>query len=171
MGFDELGKHGMVVGEINKNEEPKIEFIELDEKEFIEKELDISEINTIEELIQKISEINLEENKYYKIILIGNRNFEINTYKLYKKIEIKNIIKIKDKTKINYKLEELSNEVSLKGLFAKEMLNKINNIRTNQDEQINIEFKINGEEQENINEDIDKEILEKAIEIGMEVLS
>ncbi len=171
MGFDELGKHGMIVGEINKNTEPKIEFIELDEKEFIEKELDISEINTIEELIQKISEINIEENKYYKIILIGNRNFEINTYKLYKKIEIKNIIKIKDKTKINYKLEEIANEVSLKGLFAKEMLNKINNIKTNKNEQTDIEFKINGEKQENIKENINQEIIEKAIEIGMEVLS
>ena len=36
MGFDELGKHGMIVGEIQKNLEPKIQFIKIDEKEFIE---------------------------------------------------------------------------------------------------------------------------------------
>jgi len=147
MGFDELGKHGMVVGEIEKNKELKLEFVELDEREFKEQYIDISEIKTIEELLEKISEIELEEKNYYKIILTGKRNFEINTYKLYKQIEIKNIIKIKDKTKINYNLEEISNDISLKGIFAKEMLKKLEN------------------------KNIDKEIIEKAIEIGMDVLS
>ena len=51
------------------------------------------------------------------------------------------------------------------------MLNKLNNIKTNKKEKIDIDFKINGEKQEMINENIDQEIIEKAIEIGMEVLS
>ncbi len=146
MGFDELGKHGMLVGEIEQKQ-VKIEFIELDEREFKEEEIDITEIETIEELLQKIVELKLEEKNYYKIILTGKRNFEINTYKIYKQIEIKNIIKIKDKTKLNYNLEEISKEISLKGIFAKEMLKKLQN------------------------ENINKETIEKAIEIGMEVLS
>ena len=50
LGFDELGKHGMVVGEINKTEN-KLEFIKLDEKEFAELELYCTEINSEEELI------------------------------------------------------------------------------------------------------------------------
>jgi len=61
MGFDELGSHGMIVGNLNKND-LKIEFIKLDDKEFKEINLDISEINTIEELIEKVNEIQLEEN-------------------------------------------------------------------------------------------------------------
>ena len=33
---------------------------------------------------EKIKEIKLEENKLYKIILVGKRNFEINTIEIYK---------------------------------------------------------------------------------------
>ena len=79
--------------------------------------------------------------------MTGNRNFEINTYKLYKQIEVRNIIKVKDRTKIGYDLNKIANNATLKGIFAKEMLDK---------------FK---------DENIDKETLEKAIEIGMEALS
>ena len=59
------------------------------------------------------------------------------------------IIKIKNKTKINYDLNRLSNENTLKGLFAKKMLEKLN--------------------EENLSDE-DKEIIEKAIEIGIEAL-
>ena len=146
LGFDELGKHGMVVGNLEKGN-LNLEFITLDEKEFKEQEVDVSEIQTIEELAEKINELELEQNNLYKIILIGNRNFEINVYKLYKLVETKNIIKIKDKTKINYNLEEIANDSTLKGIFAKEMLGKLKD------------------------ENIDKETIEKAIEIGMNSLS
>ena len=145
MGFDELGSHGMIVGNIDKNN-LEIEFIKIDDKEFKEINLDVSEINTIEELLEKINEIELEENNLYKIILIGKRKFEINTYKLLKMLEIKNIIKIKNKTVINYNLEEIANDFTLKGIFAKEMLKKLKD------------------------KNIDKETIEKAIEIGMNIL-
>ena len=67
-GFDELGEHGMLDVELEKNK-LEIKFIKLDEMEFIEKNIDISEINTEEELIEKISNQKFEENKLYKIIL------------------------------------------------------------------------------------------------------
>ena len=146
LGFDELGEHGMIVGNLEKGK-LDIEFIKLDDKEFKELEIDITELKTIEELLEKITELNLKENELYKIILTGNRNFEINVYKLYKLIEIRNIIKVKDKTIIGYDLNKIANDRTLKGIFAKEMIDKFNN------------------------ETIDKEILEKAIEIGMEALS
>ena len=146
LGFDELGEHGMVVGNIEKGK-VDLEFIKLDEKEFINKELDITEINNIEELIEKINNLEILNNKLYKINLIGKRNFEIDIYKLNKLIENKNIIKIKNNTKIKYDLNEIANDVTLKGIFAKEMINKL--------------------EDENIN----KEIIQKAIEIGMDILS
>ena len=72
MGFDELGEHGMVTGEISKLGN-KLEFIKLDELEFKKQELDCTELNSIEEIIEKINSINLEENKLYEIILIGKR--------------------------------------------------------------------------------------------------
>lgn len=146
LGFDELGEHGMVVGNIEK-EKTQLEFIKLDEKEFKEIEIDITSINEPEELLEKIETLQLNEKNLYKIILKGNRNFEINTYKLYKQIETRNIIKIKDKTKIAYDLKKVSNNTTLKGIFAQEMLNQLNDGK------------------------IDKETIEKAIEIGIEALS
>lgn len=146
LGFDELGEHGMIVGNI-ENGKTDVEFIKLDDKEFKELEIDITNLNEPEELLEKIEEINLNENDLYKIILKGNRNFEINTYKLYKQIEKRNIIKVKNKTKIGYDLNKIANSTTLKGIFANEMLEKLKD------------------------ENIDKEVLEKAIEIGIEALS
>ena len=126
-GFDELGKHGMVVGEINEIDS-KItrEFIPLDNKEFKEIEINISNINSIESLIETINEIKLEEDKYYKIILTGQKQVEINTLDLLKNIDNKNIIKIKDKASIEYDLEKIAKEQSLKGIFVKRLLEQMN---------------------------------------------
>lgn len=145
LGFDELGKHGMVAGEITKNEN-KLEFIKLDETEFEEKEIDCTQINDIEELVEKINNNQIEDNKLYKIILIGKRNFEINIYDIYKYEINSKIIKIKNETKPNYNIEEIAKENTLKGLFAQEILDEIKN------------------------QNYDKETIEKALEIGMEIL-
>lgn len=147
LGFDELGEHGMILGEIEK-ESVNLKFIPLDEEEFIEINLDISDLFSVEELIEKINSLKIEENQYVKIILIGNRNFEINIYELLKFIENKKIIKIKNKTKLGYDLDKIINETTLKGLFAKEMKEKLNDIT-------------DAEE---------KEVIEKAIEVGFEAL-
>lgn len=147
LGFDELGEHGMIVGNLSK-ENLQIEFVKLDEKELKELELDISEIATVEELLEYIDNLNIEKNILYKIILIGKRNFEINLYKLIKMIDKKEIIKIKDKTTLGYDIQKISQETTtLRGIYVKEILEKID------------------KEPEN------KEILEKALEIGLEVLS
>ncbi len=149
LGFDELGQHGMVVGEI-KNKKLNIEFVPIKSSEFVEKRIDVTEIISKEELIEKINSIETQPNEYVKIILEGKRNFEINTYELYKLIQEPQIIKIKNKTKINYNLDEIENETTLKGLFAKEIKQKL--------------------EDENLTNE-QKEILEKAIEIGFEALN
>ena len=114
LGFDELGEHGMIVGEIIDKKLNK-EFIKIDEREFVEFELDVSNIISEEELIEKINNIN-EENKLYKIILIGYRNFPIN---IDIKLINKNIIKIKDNTKLKIDFKENNN--TLKGLFIKKI--------------------------------------------------
>lgn len=137
----------MIVGNLNK-ENLQIEFVTLDEKELKELKLDISEITTTEELLEKIEELFIEENKLYKIILTGKRNLEINLYKLIKMINKKEIIKIKDKTTLACDIQKISQETTtLRGIYVKEILNKIE------------------KEPEN------KEMLEKALEIGLEVLS
>ena len=148
LGFDELGKHGMIVGDLNKSQ-VKLEFIPLNETEFKLSEIDVTDILSKEELIEKINELQIETKDLIEIVLIGKRNFEIDKYEILKLISNEQIIKVKDNTKINYDLNKLSNENTLKGLFIKNMLNRLNN------EDISTE---------------ERQIVEKAIEIGLNAL-
>ncbi len=126
-GFDELGKHGMVVGNIKEDKKKSLEFIVLDDKEFIEKEIDISQIHSKEEIIETINNLEIEENKYYKILFTGTKNIEIDTNELIKYVSKKNIIKLKDKAETEYNIEKIATEQSLKGIFVKELLSQMNN--------------------------------------------
>ena len=147
LGFDELGQHGMIVGELNK-EKLNLEFISLDEKEFKIENIDTTNIEAKEELIEKLNGLEFKENELIEIYLIGKRNFEIDTYELNKLISNDKIIKIKNKTKINYNLEKISQENTLKGIFVKKMLQKLNDT-----------------------DDLEKrQIIEKAIEVGLDSL-
>ena len=145
LGFDELGKHGIIVGNVDK-ETVKLEFLPLDNKEFKEIKLDITNIISEEELIEKINEINLENNIFAKLILTGKRNFEINIYHLYPFILNEKIIKIKDNTSINIDIEKIAQENNLKGIFINSILEDIKNNK------------------------LDENISEKIIEMGLEVL-
>ena len=60
-----------VNGEINEvTKELNIKFIPIDNKEFEEIEIDITEIYSSEELIQNINYTEFDKNKYIKIILV-----------------------------------------------------------------------------------------------------
>ena len=133
-GFDELGEHGILDINLEKNK-LEINFEKLDDTEFKEININISEIYSEEELIEKINEIKLEENNYYKIILKGNKNIEINTNKILKIINKKNILKIKDFTKLNFDLEKIKKENNLKSYFIKE-IEKIKKENNYTDEEI-----------------------------------
>lgn len=133
MGFDELGEHGFIMGNLEK-EKIEIEFIKADDKEFKELEFDVSNIIDFEKLIEEINNLKLDENKFYKIILTGKRNFEIDLLQLNKFILLENIIKIKDKTILNYDLKELINNTTLKGIFAQELLNELENKNYSEEE-------------------------------------
>ena len=138
-GFDELGKHGMIEGEINtQTKEINIKFISLDNKEFKKENIDISDILSVEELIEKINNSERDENKYYEYVLTGNRNMEVTANDIIKQIEDKKIIKIKDESKIRYNLEEISKESTLKGIFVRELLNQIEDDESNKEEKMRI---------------------------------
>lgn len=139
LGFDELGKHGMIVGEIIDKKLYK-QFIPIDEREFIEKELDVTNIFSEEELIEEINRLQTA-NDLYKVILVGERNFPIN---INLKLIQNSVIKIKDRTRLKAYIAE--NNYTLKGLFLK---------------------KLNERKQ---NSEIDEETYEHILEIGMQVL-
>ncbi len=134
----------MIEGEIDEETRKlEVKFIPVDEKEFTEKEFDTSNIFSEEELIEKLNEEEFEKEKYIKIILIGNRNIEIDSNKILRYMQNPNIIKIKDNTKLKIDLESLAEQNNLKGFFVRNLLEKL------------------GNEPEN------KEVIEKAIEIGL----
>ena len=133
-GFDELGTHGMIEGNISdETKEVKIYYRELDHQEFIKQEINIENIVSKEELIETINVRTRENNKYYEYILIGNRQIEIDTNELLKYIEDKSVIKIKDNTMLPYDLKKIAEESSLKGIFVKEMLSKIKEDESNKE--------------------------------------
>lgn len=147
LGFDELGERGIIEGNVNKNE-IKVEFIPIKTKTFEEIKVDITEINSKEELVQILNEIELGEQSYYKIILTGKRNFNINNNEIMELLTNNLIIKLKDETKDQYDIQELAKKSNLTGIFAKNILNKME-----------------------IATEAEKEKFIKAFEIGMGVLN
>ena len=136
----------MIVGELK--EDLKLEFVPLDDEEFLISELNVDNIYSKEELIEKINSLEIKPNEYVEIILTGGRNFEIDKYDILKYVQNDRIIKIKDETKIARDLGRIANESTLRGLFVKKMMEKLEN-----------------------EDDLErKNILEKAIEIGLDAL-
>lgn len=146
LGFDEDGKHGMIVGEITK-ESYKIQYIELDKEFYKDVELDVSNVFDKESLVNEINKLEVDKQYVYKVNLTGTRNFDINVDDIYKYVEIENIMKLKNETVSKYKLEDMATENNLKGIFIREMLSRYENA-----------------------DDKEKEKIQKAIEIGLDVL-
>lgn len=145
LGFDEPGKHGFILGTIKGNEISK-RFVPIDQREFCVEEIDITQCYSNEDIIDKINKMSTKENDLYEVILVGKRSFIINKNEISKMCQNSNIVKIKDKTQIGIDINEISNEQSVRGIFVKNMLSKIDN------------------------EGLDEDYVIKAIEIGLEVL-
>lgn len=145
LGFDELGEHGIIEGEITK-QTYNVKFIKLDPRTFVENNLDISQIQSQEELVETLNQMEFAPNTENKIYLSGTRNFEIHLNEITKLTQNEQILKIKDNTKIKYDLEKIKEENNLKGIFVKKCLEKLESGFYEKDE------------------------IEKAIEIGLETL-
>ncbi|MGN1299504.1 MAG: exonuclease SbcCD subunit D [Candidatus Scatovivens sp.] len=133
MGFDELGEHGVIVGEL-KNGKLSTEFLKIDDRIFTEYELNVENCGSNEEIIELINDLKFDEKELVKIILIGIKNFDIDVIKITGLITNQNIIKIKDKTTINIDVEKIIKENSLKGLFIREVIEKYNNNEIDEEE-------------------------------------
>lgn len=140
LGFDELGKRGVILGEItNESKKLQLKFIEIETKTFEEKEINITDVESNETLIEKLNDTKFDDNKFYKIILIGKKDFEINIKEILELTKHQNIIKIKDNTSIKYNMEEIAEQISLKGLFAKKIMQRINSEESEENKQKAIE--------------------------------
>ena len=135
----------MLVCDIEKDN-LEVEFKTIDKREYAELEIDISEMSSNEEVIEEFEKLLLKQSNLYKVILTGKRFFPLDLDEIKKMVQTENIVKIKDKTKLGINIEQIANENNIKGIFVKNMLEK--------------------KEKENLDDDF----IEKAIEIGLEVL-
>ena len=122
LGFDELGEHGFIYGKV-ENKKLNREFIKADDREFIVEDLDVSNIESEDELIEILNEIDTKDD-LYEINLIGKRkaSLDINI-----KLVQENIIKIKDSTEFEVNFENKRNEKTLTGFFIKNLKEKLEN--------------------------------------------
>lgn len=152
-GFDEILDKGIIVGEITKGA-VNLNFLRTSKRNYYIKEIDISNIISYEEVKNKIIEVISEEerkNNLYKIILRGELEPYVNLKENLLKELIKDyfyFIKIIDKTEVKLDFDNISKDYSIKGLYAKKILQKIN---TENDEE--------------------NEILKMALKLGIQCLS
>lgn len=124
---------GMVYGEFI-GDALYLEKIPLDDTIHRTIELDISNFSSEQELINNINDMDINENDLVRIYFTGHKNFEVNDIKIKKYIEKENILEIIDNSSIKEDLNEIKNEFSLKGIFVKERLEKIEELENTKNE-------------------------------------
>lgn len=146
-GFDELGNKGIIIGEVSKGA-VSLEFKETSYRKYNEVEVDITGARIYEEIrIRVLSEIKDVDRKigFYKIILKGEIDSEFSIEE--KQVEMKlrgefYFVKVKDNTDIKIDYEEVSKDYSVKGIFAKKMLDKINTCEVNEKDIVKLALKL-----------------------------
>lgn len=132
-GFDELGEKGVYLGEVSMHD-CKLEFIPTAKRMHICESVDISGLLTSNEIATRI--IDTVKLKYtdcytdnlYKIILTGyvDEAAEISVPEITSRLnEMLYFAKVKNKTEFKINFDELAKEPTLKGIFVKNMLAKI----------------------------------------------
>lgn len=151
-GFDELGDKGVIIGEVTKGH-VDLEFRKTSKRNYYHVEVDISGALGYEDIRSKVLSIIKEEdrkNNFYKIDLKG----EIESYlNINEKVILEKLkdefyfLKIKDKTEVKLDLDKILKDYSIKGVYARKLLEKQN------------------EEKE------DMEIIKMALKLGIQSLS
>lgn len=155
-GFDELDQKGVYVGDIGKGF-CELEFLPVSHRQHIHIKTDISGIADSGEISSHILKTLADEygedfgKNLYKIELTGSISpeTELSLPEITSRIKDKvYFVKLKDSTKLLLDLETLAKEASLKGIFVKKMLEKINDA-----------------------EESRKPLFEKALELGLKAFS
>ena len=147
-GFDELNDKGIIYGYVYKGS-TDLSFVKTSKREYIQTSVDITDVFGYNELREKIVqsiEGESRETNFHKIILTGeiSSDFNIDLNIINQKLsEDFYYCKVVDKTTIKYDLEELSKGYSVKSIFVKKMLEKIEN-EDNEDQKeiLNLAFKL-----------------------------
>lgn len=143
-GFDETGEKGVYVGTVGKSL-CALEFIPLAKRRHFHIKTDVTGLASQAEIVNKIAEdikntagSGWEEN-LYKIELTGGvkEGIDVNTAEIIARIsEAVYYAKVKDSTVPALDMEQLASEISLKGLFVKNMLSRMENASDDEKEEL-----------------------------------
>ncbi len=134
-GFDELDNKGVYIGTVSKHD-CNLQFLPIAKRIHITENIDISGLYTSADIAEHILAVlnkkhgNAYRENLYKIALIGQLEEWVSislpeiTSRLNDELYF---AKLKDKTELKIDLEQLSKEQSLKGIFVKNMLKRIEN--------------------------------------------
>ena len=149
-GFDELGEKGVYLGEVSK-QDCNLQFVRVAKRMHLAETVDISSLSNSNEIADCI--LQFVKAKYpdsfadnlYKIILTGS--LEDGTVISLPEINARlneslYFAKLRDKTEIKIDFSSLSQENTLKGIFVKNMLTRIENAE-NEEEKERLKFALN----------------------------
>ncbi|MBQ8203023.1 MAG: DNA repair exonuclease [Clostridia bacterium] len=134
-GFDESGEKGVLLGEIGKGL-ADLRFIPTCKRIHATVSITLGSEENSNQVAERILSVIKEKYKdnwrdnLYKIILEGrlSENIKLSTEEIASRVGVEvYFAKVKDKTEIAVDLEELSREDSLKGIFVKNMLSRLQN--------------------------------------------
>ena len=146
-GFDEVLDKGVIIGEVSKGI-VNLEFIRTSKRNYYVKEVDISNKVSYEEIKNKILEEIKEEdrkNNLYKIVLKGELESFVNLKEGLLRELIKDyfyFVKIIDKTEVKLDFDSISKDYSIRGVYAKKILEKIDTENSEENEILKIALKL-----------------------------
>lgn len=158
LGFDEPGDHGVYIVEVKKEShgvsEVSKKFISTNNKAYHNFEINIGNCCSNQEIIEKVlGKFTHTDNGNLLISVVLNgvnyNNFNLDPEFIYQCLKNEFFfVKIQNNTKPGYDIEEIAREMGLRGLFVKKMLERLEKCR----------------------DDIEKDIVEKAMYYGLEAL-
>ena len=110
---------------VNEGTKVRIEHINLDPIKYETLYMNISGISSKEELITRINYMEIDKNNFYKVVLKGKKDFLITEKYILDNIQWNNILRIEDETQREIDIDEISKENTLRGIFVKKILEKI----------------------------------------------
>ncbi|MBQ3118347.1 MAG: metallophosphoesterase [Clostridia bacterium] len=117
-GYDETGEKGVYAIELTKGNILRADFVPVCERMYFDEEIDVTDIFGYDEIVDKINEKYKGEKHIYRFTLTGKNNMAIDTDVLCERIDAFSLV-VRDNTKPAVDIEKLSEEFSLKGLFAR----------------------------------------------------
>ncbi len=148
-GFDELGEKGVYIGELSKGV-CNLQFVPIAKRMHIAENIDISGLSSSNEVADKVLQHIKEKysdtfaDNLYKIILIGELDEGTNLSLPEVSTRLNDTLyfaKLRDKTEIKVDFEVLSQENTLKGIFVRNMLARIENAES-QEEKTKLKYSL-----------------------------